>query len=236
MYWIHKKWNLLMFYSLTIVLFLLGTVLGNKAVTVIVENTPIVRKHTIVIDAGHGGEDGGAVSCSGRNESQINLEIALRLEDLLHFLGYDTRMIRKTDIAVYTKGESIAQKKVSDLKQRVKTVNSISNAILVSVHQNSFPDSRYSGAQVFCASTAGSDVLAETIQETFRKTVNAGSQRQIKKASGIYLMEKITVPGVLVECGFLSNRVEEQKLSDSEYQKKICCILSASLSSFLHNS
>lgn len=236
MMWIRKRWNLLLFYCIVISLFLLGTMLGNKAVTAISEMQPLIRKHTIIIDAGHGGEDGGAVSCTGKNESNINLEIALRLEDLLHFLGCSTQMIRKTDISVYTQGETILQKKVSDLKHRVSIVNETPNSVLISIHQNEFSDSRYSGAQVFYASTPGSEILADTIQEAFRQTVNVGSRRQTKQGRGIYLIEKIASPGVLVECGFLSNHAEEQKLTDAVYQKKLSCILASSLASFLFDS
>ena len=135
---------------LTIILVsVIVTVSGSKAVTTLAENWPVKRNITFIVDAGHGGEDGGATSCTGILESHINLQIALRLDDLLHLLGYDTVMIRKTDISVYTEGNSIAQKKISDLKERVRIVNDTENAILISIHQNFFADSRYSGAQVF---------------------------------------------------------------------------------------
>lgn len=140
--------NVLMFYSLVIGLFLFGTLLGNQTVAVISEMVPMERLHRIVIDPGHGGEDGGAVSCTGKNESMFNLQISLRLNDLLHLLGYDTVMIRTTDTSVYTAGQTIAQKKVSDLKQRVRIVDRTYNPILVSIHQNTFPEGKYSGAQV----------------------------------------------------------------------------------------
>ena len=150
-----KRWNVLLFYALVVGLFLLGTLLGNRTVAVISEMVPVERLHCIVIDPGHGGEDGGAVSCSGRNESVFNLQIGLRLNDLLHFLGYDTVMIRTTDTAVYTSGDTIAQRKVSDLKQRVRIVNRTNHAVLISIHQNTFPEGKNSGAQVFYSGTAG---------------------------------------------------------------------------------
>ena len=107
--------SVLLFYIMVISLFLFGTFLGNQTVATVSEMIPIERLHRVVIDAGHGGEDGGAVSCSGRNESNYNLQIALRVNDLLHLLGYDTVMIRSTDTSVYTAGGTISQKKVSDL-------------------------------------------------------------------------------------------------------------------------
>lgn len=231
-----KGSKIVLFYGLVVGLFLLGTLLGNRAVTVISENAPVPRRHCIVIDAGHGGEDGGASSCTGKLESGINLDIALRLDDLLHLLGQDTVMIRKADTAVYTKGETIAQKKVSDLKNRVQMVNARPNALLLSIHQNHFTDQRYSGGQVFYAGTAGSEAWAKEIQYAFRQTVNPGSKRDVKQGSGIYLLEKITVPGILVECGFLSNSEEEGKLCTPEYQKKLCCILAAVTAQFLQDT
>lgn len=224
------------FYFLTIAVLLFIIQWGSETVTVIAENTPPDREHCIIIDAGHGGVDGGATSCAGILESTYNLEIALRLNDLFHLLGYKTRMIRTTDISVYTKGETIAQKKISDLKERVRITNETENALLLSIHQNIFSDSKYSGAQVFYAETSGSDVLAKQIQAMFVSTLNPGSTRQCKRSSGIYLMEHITCPGVLIECGFLSNPEEEAKLRSGDYQKKLCCVIASSASGYLSNT
>ena len=113
-------------YLLVIAAFLGLTFLGDRAVTAMTETAPIERRRVFVIDAGHGGMDGGATSCTGVLESQINLEIALRLDDLMHLLGHETVMIRTTDKSVYTQGDTIAAQKVSDLKQRVKIVNTFS--------------------------------------------------------------------------------------------------------------
>ena len=224
------------FYFLFILFFLVFVMLGNDTVTVLSEKTPLERKHSIIIDAGHGGVDGGATSCTGRLESTYNLQIALRLNDLLHLLGYDTVMIRSTDVSVYTKGESISQKKISDLKERVRIVDETPNGILLSIHQNNFSDSRYSGAQVFYSNNDESQKLAEKLQTSFISTLNPGSRRQIKRGEGIYLLEKISRPGVLIECGFLSNAEEETKLSSEDYQKKLCCVIAASLCQYLSNS
>lgn len=183
-----------MFYSLVIGLFLFGTLLGNQTVAVISEMVPMERLHRIVIDPGHGGEDGGAVSCTGKNESMFNLQISLRLNDLLHLLGYDTVMIRTTDTSVYTAGQTIAQKKVSDLKQRVRIVDRTYNPILVSIHQNTFPEGKYSGAQVFYASSAGSQELAKQLQDALVSALKPGSNRRAKQGSGIYLLDKINAP------------------------------------------
>lgn len=226
----------LVVYSCVIITLLLMVTFGSRTVTTLSENSPIEREHCIVIDPGHGGEDGGAVSRSGLPESTYNLEISLRLQDLLNLLGYDTKMIRTKDISVYTKGESLSQKKASDLQQRAKSINETEGALLLSIHQNHYPDDRYSGAQVFYAGTEGSEVLAKQLQSAFHATLNPGSHRQAKRSSGVYLMEHIRCPGVLIECGFLSNAAEEARLRDPEYQKKLCSVIAATVSAYLSNT
>lgn len=204
--------------------------LGSQAVTTMVEQSPIEGRRIIVIDAGHGGIDGGATSCTGALESGINLEIALRLNDLIRFMGYETAMVRTTDTSIHIQGDTIASQKVSDLKQRVNLVNSIDNCFLISIHQNIYPDGRYSGAQVFYAKGDESKSFADRLQGSFRDVLNPGSKRQSKPSSGIYLMQNIQRPGVLIECGFLSNQSEERNLREAEYQRKICCVITSAIS------
>ena len=164
-------------------------------------------------------------------------EVAFLLtHSLFHLLGYDTRMIRTTDTSIYTKGETIAQKKISDLKERVRIVNETENALLLSIHQNNITDGRYSGAQVFYAGTEGSAQLAKLLQERLVSTLTPGSNRKCKKSDGVYLMEHIDCTGVLIECGFLSNAEEEAKLSCGTYQKKLCCVIAATVSQYLSNT
>ncbi len=232
-----EKWiGLLPFYLLVVVLLLGAAHIGSDAITTIAESLPVQRERTIIIDAGHGGVDGGATSCTGVLESNLNLQIALRLEDLMHLLGYQTKMIRREDISVYTEGDTIAQKKISDLKERVRIVNETDNAILISIHQNTFSDNRYGGAQVFYANTDHSRELANLLQNTLISTLNNGSNRQCKKADGVYLMKQIENTGVLIECGFLSNPTEEALLRSDIYQKHICCVIAASVSVFIDNA
>ena len=160
-----KKWKWYVGLYIAVVLLSIGAAhLGSEAVTAFHQNRPIDREVCVIIDAGHGGEDGGASSCTGVLESQINLEISIRLNDLLRLLGYQTRMIRTTDTAIYSEGETLSAKKVSDLKNRVAIVNETDNALLVSIHQNTFPDGRYSGAQVFYSKDADSKLLADHLQ------------------------------------------------------------------------
>ena len=224
--------RILFLYLLIFAVFLILPLMGNHAVSVFAENKVIPRY--VIIDAGHGGVDGGAVSCTGVFESQINLQIAWKLEDLLHLLGIRTVMIRDTDRSVYTEGTTIAAKKVSDIKERVRIVNTTPNALLISIHQNYFQDGRYSGAQVFYNSQANSKLLAENLQNAFRENINSANKRQVKKASGVYLMEHINCTGVLIECGFLSNFKEEALLRDSSYQNALCCVIAATVSQFIN--
>lgn len=230
-----RYFTLLPVYIVVLVAFLLLAIGGSRAVTVLSENAPIINRKVVVIDPGHGGVDGGATSVTGVLESQLNLEIALRLNDLMHLLGIDTVMIRQTDCSVYTEGETIAQKKVSDLKQRVRVVNNTPNATLVSIHQNLFVDEMYSGAQVFYAPTQGSQDLAKQMQTAFIHTINPESNRKSKKAESIYLMQHIHCPGILIECGFISNHQEEAKLRNPEYQKQLCAVIASVLSTFLNS-
>ena len=206
---------------------------GSSAVTVIAQNRPVARQNCIVIDAGHGGIDGGATSCTGVLESMINLDIALRINDLFCLLGYDTVMIRKTDESIYTEGSTIAAQKLSDLKERVRITSETENAVLISIHQNTFSDSRYHGAQVFYAPTLESDQLAKRLQQDLIACLDPNSNRQIKKADNVYFLQHISCPGVLIECGFISNPEEEAKLRSEDYQKKLAAVIVSACSLFL---
>ena len=225
--------SVILFYILIVSIFISATYLCSATTSVVAEMIPLEREQTIVIDAGHGGEDGGAISCTGLPESVYNLAIAQKLNDLLRLLGYDTVMIRDTDRAVYTEGDTLARKKVSDLKQRVKLVSETENAVLISIHQNTFSDSRYSGAQVFYGTLGSSQELATRLQNAFCQILNPGSSRKSKPAERVYLMQHIDCTGVLVECGFLSNPAEEASLRQNGYQNKLCGIIASCVANFL---
>lgn len=222
-------------YCMLLGLFVTTAFAGSRAITVAVQNRPMERYSVFVIDPGHGGMDGGATSCTGILESQLNLEISLRLNDMMHFLGYGTQMIRTTDKSVDTQGDTIAAKKISDLKHRVQIVNEIENGVLVSIHQNQFSDKQYRGAQVFYKNEETSKWMAQQMQTALVQTINPGSRRKIKKAEGIYLLDRIQRPGILIECGFLSNPQEEEALRSPDYQKKLCAVIACTLSSCCGN-
>lgn len=222
-------------YMVVLICTLLLAVVGNRAVTTI-SSQPVDLRRCVIIDAGHGGEDGGAVADNGTYESNINLQIALKLRDLFHLLGIKTKMVRTENVSIYTEGSTIAAKKVSDLKERVRLVNSTENALLISIHQNHYSESQYSGAQVFYTNTNGSKTLASQLQSALVSTVNPGSKRQCKRADGVYLMQHIQCVGVLVECGFLSNSAESAKLQTDDYQRKLCCVMASVCSKYINNS
>lgn len=188
---------------------------------------------TVVIDAGHGGEDGGAVSASGIQESKLNLAVALRLEQVLALCGINSFMIRSDERSVYIEGDTVHARKMSDLKQRVQLVHSQRPCILVSIHQNHFDEPKYDGAQVFYSTSEGSKALALLTQQTLRNTLNPQNQREIKQAETVYLLEKANCTGILVECGFLSNPAETLLLQQEYYQTKIACAIGSALSQFL---
>ena len=220
-------------YLLIIGFFLSVAYWTSRVTTTVANMIPLERETRIIIDAGHGGVDGGAISCTGIPESRYNLEISLKLNDLMHLLGYETVMIRREDISVYTSGETIAAKKVSDLRNRVRIVNEITDGILISIHQNTFPDSQYSGPQVFYGKTGEGEELAKILQLSLNDSLKPDGNRQSKKAEGIYLMDHIRSTGVLIECGFLSNPAEEMKLRSDSYQQKLCCVIGTTVGNFL---
>lgn len=217
------------YYLYAIVLVLILSIGMSHAATQVVSSQDQLLNHVIIIDAGHGGMDGGTSGASGVTESSVNLDIALRLDDLLGLLGYETVMTRTEDVSLGTQGSTVREQKRSDLINRVAQVNSYPESILVSIHQNFFPQSQYSGPQVFYAATDGSQPLAERMQHQLNTSLTKGSSRSCKKSDGVYLMEHIETTGILIECGFLSNPTEETLLQQPEYQKKLCCVIASVL-------
>ena len=194
------------------------------------------RVQTVVIDPGHGGQDGGAVAGDGTEESRINLAISLQLEQFLRFAGVRTELTRREDVMVCDPGlETMRQRKVSDLHNRASFVNGVPNAVLLSIHQNSLPASRrVHGAQAFHARTEGSEALAESVQVALNAAVNPGNEKSRKVIDkSVYLMKNISCPAVLVECGFLSNEPEAEKLTQAQYQKQLTGAVCSALCSYL---
>ena len=185
---------------------------------------------TVVIDPGHGGEDGGAVSPGGVQESHINLAVSKRLRDLLCFAGIPTVMTREEDVTICDEGlGTIRARKASDIRNRVAIVNGTENAVLLSIHQNSLPSSTVThGAQVFWNQQEGAEALAEAIQTSLNGSINVGNEKHTKQIpTTVYLMNHVTVPAVLVECGFLTNQEETRRLQDETYQRALAVSIAA---------
>lgn len=188
-----------------------------------------MTQQTLIIDPGHGGEDGGAVSASGQPESQINLAIALELDQLMGFYGVPTVMTRSTDVSIHDpEASTLREKKVSDLHNRVDLINSIENATLISIHQNSSPSPSHRGIQVFYGDEALSMPLAQQVQQTLTEVMAPEKKREAQHiASSVYLMNHISCRAILVECGFLSNPEEDRLLQERAYQMKLAMSLAA---------
>ena len=185
---------------------------------------------TVVIDPGHGGEDGGAVSPGGVQESHINLAVSKRLRDLLCFAGIPTVMTREEDVTICDEGlGTIRARKASDIRNRVAIVNGTENAVLLSIHQNSLPSSTVThGAQVFWNQQEGAEALAEAIQTSLNGAINVGNEKHTKQIPPtVYLMKHVTVPAVLVECGFLTNQEETRRLQDETHQRTLAISIAA---------
>lgn len=176
----------------------------------------------VVIDAGHGGEDGGAV-VGKVLEKDINLAIARDLADLLTLCGFETVMTRQTDSAMTGEGEDVRQRKYNDMKLRLAMFNESERNVIISVHQNKFSSVQSHGTQVFYSPNhPDSAFLAECIKSSVKAALQPQNERETKAAGKeIYLLKNTKNPAVLVECGFLSNSNERQKLLDSDYQKQM---------------
>ncbi len=221
------KKNIVM-YSAVAILLVISIVSVQKitsaSVSVYVSSATVSTLPTVIIDAGHGGVDGGSVGIDGTVEKEINLSIALKLRDVLELYGFETVMIRDEDKSIHNDdADTIREKKVSDLHNRLNIINSTENCISVSIHQNYFEQSKYSGTQVFYSTNnENSEILAQIIQQTVVDTLQNDNNRQIKRADKtLYLLHNSEKPSVMIECGFLSNANELALLKTEEYQQKM---------------
>lgn len=187
-----------------------------------------IKNMVVIIDPGHGGIDGGAVGKTGTIEDNINLAIAIKLRRLIEQAGGVALMIREDDTGLYAEGQRIRDKKNEDLRNRFKQLNNSDADIFISIHLNSFPQSQYYGSQTFYKTgDENSKKLAEYIQAELLTIMDRGNKREAKPKKDLYLFKGNTTPGVLVECGFLSNHEEEQLLKQDHYQEKLAwCMFS----------
>ncbi|MBQ1674843.1 MAG: N-acetylmuramoyl-L-alanine amidase [Oscillospiraceae bacterium] len=192
------------------------------------------RDAVVILDAGHGGEDGGAVSADGTPESGINLQITRQLADLMIFMGYDVELTREGEDAVYSpEATTLREKKVSDLKNRVALINGQENAFVISIHQNSLPGHpRVHGAKVFYNGVVPAQQAGMIVQAAMNQAVN-GEDRPVTPIDGsIYLMKESQHPAILVECGFMSNPEESKRLQDPTYQRRLAVAIAAGYGQF----
>ncbi len=190
----------------------------------------------LVLDAGHGGLDGGCSTSDGKTEKGINLNIMLSVRDLSNFFGYEIEVTRDTDKSIHDKGiTGIRNQKISDMENRLKLFNKYNNAICVSIHQNTFSDPQFSGAQMFYSDkNAESEQLASIMQQKFVNNLQPNNQREIKLCgTELYLCYYCNNPAIMVECGFLSNAEEAAKLTDKSYQKKVAFTIFSGINEYV---
>ena len=176
-------------------------------------STPVTNK-VIVIDAGHGGFDPGAIGVTGTLEKDISLAIALKTQELFEKNGTTTIMTRVDD-------SDLGDSKKEDMKTRREIRDINEGELFISIHLNSFPQDKYSGAQVFYPKDEKSKLLGECIQKKLKEVVDGTNERVAKELNDVYMLKNIKIPSVIVECGFLSNSEEEKKLQEEDYQRKI---------------
>ncbi len=192
----------------------------------------------IIIDAGHGGEDGGATGVDGTLEKELNLSVATELAELFGANGYQVRLTRDTDILLYDRNSDYyGHKKEQDMSARLAICNEYENAIFISIHMNSFSESKYKGLQVYHSPLPSSACLAEKIQSAVVKNLQSDNNREIKSSDGnIYLLDNNIHPAVLVECGFLSNPEDCSSLSDKNYRSRLCLTIFFAVKNYIDSS
>lgn len=213
-----------------------GNLKANENAVVTSSTASTNSKPIIILDAGHGGMDGGCVAYNGSLEKDVNLSIELSLKAILESFGYSVEVTRSTDTALYDPGVvGLSKQKKSDMKNRLDIFNKYENAIAVSIHQNQFTDSKYSGAQMFYSETNPlSETLAQTLQNSFKNNLQKDNNREIKNAGDdLYLLYYSNCPSVMVECGFLSNKEEADLLLSKDYQKKVALTIFQGINEFI---
>lgn len=232
-----QLWTIITF-ALILGISIAGSSLGEQRLAVETAANEIlsaIDRPVVVIDAGHGGMDGGCLSIDGIAEKGINLNIALSLRDILTVMGYQPVCTRESDISIHDEGiEGLSNQKKSDMHNRLELFNRYDGAIALSIHQNQFTDSQYSGAQMFYSeASSDSRQLAEIMREQFVSYLHPENTRETKPVGDeLYLLHNSTNPAVMIECGFLSNQEESLKLQDENYQKQIAFTIFTGISRY----
>lgn len=235
------------FLALSVIMVMIGAVFskldekkGNGGISPVAA-TEVDRPVTVVIDAGHGGEDGGCIGADGTLEKDLNLAVAAELCDILQASGINAVLIRDEDKMLYDMYGDLesyeGQKKTYDLRNRVRFAEESGCRLFCSIHMNKFADTKYSGLQVYCSVNDSDSITAGVrIQSYVKNYLQPDNNRQIKRAgSEIYVLNRAQMPAVLVECGFLSNSEELSLLNDGEYRKKLAFCIAAGIADSLCN-
>lgn len=197
-----------------------------------------MERPVIVLDAGHGGLDSGAVGKNGTLEKDINLSVVLHLQQLLEMSGFDTVLTRDEDISIYDAGvEGIRNQKLSDMDNRLEIIQSYPDSVFLCIHQNNYKDPQYFGAQMFYNNNHPDNrSLAQTMQDRFA-VLQEGNDREIKLSGDeLFLLKNNSNPSLMIECGFLSNSEEEAKLATTEYQQQVAFTIYSGLLEHLENT
>lgn len=226
----HKRFTLAVAMLLCLVLLSGLFVTGEKSANVSAKAT---QRYTVIIDAGHGGFDGGAVAPDGTLEKDLNLSVALKLDSVLKIMGYDTVLVRDTDVSTADDKGTERSQKVSDIKARLRLTEKYKDALFVSIHMNKYTSPQPHGAQVFYSQVDGSKELAECIQRSITAGVQTDNKRVVKKTTkDIYLLYHAVIPSVIAECGFISNPDDLLKLKSDEYQLKMAAAIAAGINDY----
>lgn len=230
---INKKVLLVIFFLLLAIILMAGA-FKICAVQTAAGGCETVPK--IVIDPGHGGADGGAVGIDGLHEKDVNLEVSLKLRDILILNGYDVIMTRNEDCSIHDNGiNGLKAQKTSDMHNRLKIMKENPDAVFVSIHQNKFEEESSWGTQVFYSqNNKESQQLAQIIQDNTICFIQPENHRKIKQAeNNLFLLYNAEIPAVMIECGFISNRAECAKLQTEDYQNQLSYVIFYSINEFL---
>ncbi|MBE6580016.1 MAG: N-acetylmuramoyl-L-alanine amidase CwlD [Ruminococcaceae bacterium] len=226
-------------WSLFLALFLCFSLLAPSLARFFTATAPTVTiadpsDVVIIIDAGHGGIDGGTTGKSGVLEKDLNLAIAAHLASFCRLLGATVIETRTADISLASPDAKKGHVKQSDLENRVALAKKYENAIFVSIHMNAFPEEKYHGLQVWYSQNhQSSKVLADMLQNDVREQLQNDNHRKTKAATGsIYILRHLDCPAVLIECGFLSNPLECATLESEQAQKRLALVLAGALMRF----
>lgn len=210
-----------------VLLFLIALIYGGHRLSVVVASNILQDEKIVVIDAGHGGDDPGKIGINNALEKEINLQIAKEIKKCLEKAGITVVMTREND-------SSLKNSKAEDMRERVKIIDESKAKIAVSIHQNSFSSETEKGAQVFYYSESEEGIKIAQILQNHLKILNPDNKREIKENNSYFLLKRTKTPTVIVECGFLSNWEEAEKLTETEYQKEIAQVISEGILAYMN--